>query len=189
MEKVFEIYIKTTPERLWEAIIDSELRAKYNFGVGVQSEWTSGSGYYAAHVASGTPIVIPEVPDLPLRAGEAASGGTFDELKTQAQQALTYARSVVEDAGQQAVLEAKNSLEVLRSRDFRALAGTTDLNVEALTKRINDAAKDAEAQAKGELANLDTLSRAVDELLSAIGGARPATSRPETKSQSTRRTR
>src|ERR1700694_5716286 len=26
MEKVFEIYIKTTPERLWEAITDSELR-------------------------------------------------------------------------------------------------------------------------------------------------------------------
>ena len=28
MEKVFEIYIKTTPERLWEAITDSEMRAE-----------------------------------------------------------------------------------------------------------------------------------------------------------------
>src|SRR5438093_4142997 len=26
MEKVFEIYIKTTPERLWEAITDGEMR-------------------------------------------------------------------------------------------------------------------------------------------------------------------
>ena len=34
MEKVFEIYIKTTPERLWEAITDSEMRQKYTFGVG-----------------------------------------------------------------------------------------------------------------------------------------------------------
>ena len=33
MEKVFEIYIKTTPERLWEAITDGELRAIYTFGV------------------------------------------------------------------------------------------------------------------------------------------------------------
>src|SRR5213592_1882559 len=33
MEKVFEIYIKTTPERLWQAITDSEMRRKYNFGV------------------------------------------------------------------------------------------------------------------------------------------------------------
>ena len=32
MEKVFEIYIRTTPERLWEAIIDPDIRSKYNFG-------------------------------------------------------------------------------------------------------------------------------------------------------------
>jgi DNA-binding transcriptional ArsR family regulator len=31
MEKVFEIYIRTTPERLWEAITDSEIRSKYSF--------------------------------------------------------------------------------------------------------------------------------------------------------------
>jgi uncharacterized protein YndB with AHSA1/START domain len=49
MEKVYEIYIKTTPERLWEAITDSEARRKYNFGVGVQSDWTPGSPYTAAH--------------------------------------------------------------------------------------------------------------------------------------------
>jgi uncharacterized protein YndB with AHSA1/START domain len=42
---VFEIYIKTTPERLWEAIVDPELRKKYNFGVGTTSEWTAGSEY------------------------------------------------------------------------------------------------------------------------------------------------
>jgi uncharacterized protein YndB with AHSA1/START domain len=32
MEKVFEIYIKATPERLWEAIADPEIRRKYTFG-------------------------------------------------------------------------------------------------------------------------------------------------------------
>jgi uncharacterized protein YndB with AHSA1/START domain len=47
MEKVFEIYIKTTPERLWQAIVDPELRAKYSFGVGVNSDWTPGSSYEA----------------------------------------------------------------------------------------------------------------------------------------------
>ena len=49
MEKVFEIYIKTTPERLWEAITDSEMRQKYSFGVGVTSDWTPGSRYEAVH--------------------------------------------------------------------------------------------------------------------------------------------
>src|SRR5207253_8213795 len=42
MEKVFEIYIKTTPERLWEAITDGEMRSKYNFGARVNSDWTPG---------------------------------------------------------------------------------------------------------------------------------------------------
>jgi uncharacterized protein YndB with AHSA1/START domain len=42
---VFEIYIKTTPERLWEAITDGEMRKKYSFGVGTESEWTQGSDY------------------------------------------------------------------------------------------------------------------------------------------------
>src|SRR4029077_21067654 len=43
MEKVFEIYIKTTPDRLWEAITNSDIRAKYNFGAGVTSDWKVGS--------------------------------------------------------------------------------------------------------------------------------------------------
>lgn len=43
MEKVFEIYIRTTPERLWEAITDPQIRAKYNFGAGVHSDWTPGA--------------------------------------------------------------------------------------------------------------------------------------------------
>jgi uncharacterized protein YndB with AHSA1/START domain/DNA-binding transcriptional ArsR family regulator len=45
MEKVFEIYIKTTPERLWEAITDPEIRSRYNFGARVDSDWTPGSRY------------------------------------------------------------------------------------------------------------------------------------------------
>jgi uncharacterized protein YndB with AHSA1/START domain len=49
MEKVFEIYIKTTPERLWEAITDSDTRRRYNFGVGVNSDWTPGSRYEGVH--------------------------------------------------------------------------------------------------------------------------------------------
>jgi uncharacterized protein YndB with AHSA1/START domain len=49
MEKVFEIYIKTTPERLWEAITDGEMRAKYNFGARQVSDWTPGSRYEMRH--------------------------------------------------------------------------------------------------------------------------------------------
>jgi uncharacterized protein YndB with AHSA1/START domain len=45
---VFEIYIKTTPERLWEAITDGEMRKKYTFGVGIESDWTQGSEHRSA---------------------------------------------------------------------------------------------------------------------------------------------
>ncbi|MFI5007461.1 MAG: SRPBCC family protein [Solirubrobacterales bacterium] len=49
MEKVFEIYIKTTPERLWKAIVDEEMRSKYSFGLRVRSSWAAGSRYAASH--------------------------------------------------------------------------------------------------------------------------------------------
>ncbi len=45
MEKVFEIYIRTTPERLWEALTDAETRAKYSFGNRMVSDWTPRSTY------------------------------------------------------------------------------------------------------------------------------------------------
>jgi len=47
MVKVFEIYIKTTPERLWQALIDKEMRRKYTFGAIVESDWKKGSRYQA----------------------------------------------------------------------------------------------------------------------------------------------
>ena len=43
MEKVFEIYIRTTPERLWEAITDGDAGSNYWFGNQFTSEWTAGS--------------------------------------------------------------------------------------------------------------------------------------------------
>jgi uncharacterized protein YndB with AHSA1/START domain len=49
MEKVYEIYIHTTPERLWEAITDPEIRSKYNFGAHVSSDWTPGSRIEMSH--------------------------------------------------------------------------------------------------------------------------------------------
>jgi uncharacterized protein YndB with AHSA1/START domain len=51
MEKVFEIYIRTTPERLWDALTDSETHSKYNFGAEITSDWTPGSRYQVGHPA------------------------------------------------------------------------------------------------------------------------------------------
>src|SRR5262245_54709643 len=43
--KIFEIYIRTTPERLWQAITDGEIRSKYTFGARFISDWTTGSRF------------------------------------------------------------------------------------------------------------------------------------------------
>jgi uncharacterized protein YndB with AHSA1/START domain/biotin operon repressor len=45
MEKVFEIYIKTTPDRLWEAITDPDIRAKYQWDSRIKSTWKPGSHF------------------------------------------------------------------------------------------------------------------------------------------------
>lgn len=60
MEKVFEIYIRTTPERLWEAITDPDIRARYHFGSRVESDWTPGSRFEMVHPAADGPLVEGE---------------------------------------------------------------------------------------------------------------------------------
>ncbi len=60
MEKVFEIYIRTTPERLWQAITDPEIRRKYHFGVSAESDWTRGSAWQLRHPGSEGPLAEGE---------------------------------------------------------------------------------------------------------------------------------
>jgi uncharacterized protein YndB with AHSA1/START domain len=45
MEKVYEIYIRTTPERCWEAITTSAIRGKFTFGNDFTEDFTPGARY------------------------------------------------------------------------------------------------------------------------------------------------
>ena len=56
LEKVFEIYIKTTPERLWEAITDPATRSKFYFGNSVTSTWAPGSQWEMGNRGAPGPI-------------------------------------------------------------------------------------------------------------------------------------
>ena len=60
VEKVFEIYIRTSPERLWQAITDPEVRQRYQFGARVESAWTSGSSYQVVHPDAPRPLIEGE---------------------------------------------------------------------------------------------------------------------------------
>jgi uncharacterized protein YndB with AHSA1/START domain len=92
MEKVFEIYIKTTPERLWEAITDGEMRRKYSFGVGVSSEWTQGSSYEAVHPGAGVAISEGEnlEVDPPRRLVQSMTALWSDEVKSEGASRVTW---------------------------------------------------------------------------------------------------
>jgi uncharacterized protein YndB with AHSA1/START domain len=101
MEKVFEIYIKTTPERLWEAITDGDMRAKYNFGVGVESDWTPGSEYHARH-PSGVDIGAGEnlEVDPPNRLVQSFNALWSDDVKAEGTSRVTFEIKPVGDSCQ-----------------------------------------------------------------------------------------
>jgi uncharacterized protein YndB with AHSA1/START domain len=100
MEKVFEIYIKTTPERLWEAITDPELRSRYSFGVGVNSDWKPGSRYEAAHTAAGVAIAEGEnlEVDPPHRLVQSMNALWSDEVKAEGTSRVTWEIQQIEDS-------------------------------------------------------------------------------------------
>ena len=100
MEKVFEIYIKTTPERLWEAITDGELRAIYSFGVSVVSDWTPGSRYEGVHPGDPGPISEGEnlEVDPPRRLVQSFRALWSDDVRAQGTSRVTYEIEPVGDS-------------------------------------------------------------------------------------------
>jgi uncharacterized protein YndB with AHSA1/START domain/predicted transcriptional regulator len=92
MEKVFEIYIKTTPERLWEAITDSELRRQYSFGVGITSDWTPGSRHEAVHPGAGVAISEGENLEVepPRRLVQSFTALWSDDVKAEGTSRVTW---------------------------------------------------------------------------------------------------
>ncbi len=100
MEKVFEIYIKTTPERIWEAITDPQLRRQYSFGVGVESEWTAGSPYEATQPGSPEPIWAGEnlEVDPPRRLVQSFNALWSDDVQAEGTSRVTWEIEPVGDS-------------------------------------------------------------------------------------------
>jgi uncharacterized protein YndB with AHSA1/START domain/DNA-binding transcriptional ArsR family regulator len=96
---VFEIYISTTPERLWEAIVDPDLRQKYSFGVAVNSDWTPGSRYESTHPAGG-PIIAGENLEVapPHRLVQSFEALWSDEVRSEGASRVTWEIEQVGDS-------------------------------------------------------------------------------------------
>jgi len=97
-EKVFEIFIKTTPERVWEAITDPELRRKYNFGASARSDWTSGSRYELAagdmQLAEGENLEV----DPPRRLVQSFTAVWSEEVRAEGTSRVTWEIEQVENS-------------------------------------------------------------------------------------------
>ena len=96
---VFEIFIKTTPERLWEAITDPKQRAKYSFGVEIHSDWAPGSEYKAGvpgvvDIAAGENLEV----DPPHRLVQSMTALWSDEVKAEGTSRVTWEIEQVEDS-------------------------------------------------------------------------------------------
>jgi uncharacterized protein YndB with AHSA1/START domain len=88
---VFEIYIKTTPERLWEAITEPKMRARYSFGVETHSDYTPGSGYKSSvpgviDIAQGENLEV----DQPRRLVQTFNALWSDEVKAEGSSMVTW---------------------------------------------------------------------------------------------------
>jgi len=104
MEKVYEIYIKTTPERLWQAITEPAFRSKYSFGVGVYSDWKPGGPYHArttdmtvspgVEIADGENIEV----DPPRRLVQSFRALWSDDVKREGQSRVTWEIEPVGDS-------------------------------------------------------------------------------------------
>ena len=98
MVKVFEIYIKTTPERLWKALTDTEMRRQYTFGAVVTSDWTRGSRYEG--VGMGTPILEGEnlEVDPPRRLVQSFRALWDEDVKSEGTSRVTYEIEPIADS-------------------------------------------------------------------------------------------
>ncbi|WP_375488824.1 ArsR/SmtB family transcription factor [uncultured Jatrophihabitans sp.] len=100
VEKLFEIYIRTTPQQLWEAITDPTLRARYQFGARVESDWSIGSGYLVTHDGAPRPLVEGEnlEVDPPRRLVQTFRATWSDDVAAQGTSRVTWEIEPVGDS-------------------------------------------------------------------------------------------
>jgi uncharacterized protein YndB with AHSA1/START domain/DNA-binding transcriptional ArsR family regulator len=100
MEKIFEIYIRTTPEKLWTAITDSETRAKFQFGNRIYSDWTTDSRFEMRNPGAPEPLgegVNLEV-DPPRRLVQSMTALWGDDVKAEGTSRITWEIEPVGDS-------------------------------------------------------------------------------------------
>jgi DNA-binding transcriptional ArsR family regulator len=102
MEKVYEIYIKTTPDKLWEALTTSEIRQKYQFGTSIDTDWAVGSPIEIGNKQHGVVLGDGEVLEIdpPRKLVLSMRCLWSDEVKAEGTTRVTYEITPVGDSCQ-----------------------------------------------------------------------------------------
>ena len=105
---VYEIFIKTTPERLWEAVTDPDMRARYTFGVRTESDWNEGSTYASSvpgviDIAAGENLEV----DPPRRLVQTMNALWSDDVKSEGTSVVTWEIEQVADSCRLTVVHAR----------------------------------------------------------------------------------
>ena len=101
MEKIYEIYIRTSPEVLWKTITSPEVRGKFQFGNTFSADWTPGGRYEmtnakAPDVVLGDGVVVEF--DPPRRLVQTMNALWGDEVKAEGTSRVTWEIEQVEDS-------------------------------------------------------------------------------------------
>jgi len=98
---VYQIYIRATPERLWQALVDGDLTRQYYFGCRVESDWRPGSPYRlvddtGAALVTGENVEV----DPPRRLVQTFGAPWAPEVGREGPSTVTWEIEPVGDAGQ-----------------------------------------------------------------------------------------
>ena len=118
-------YIRTTPERLWEALTSAEFTAQYWFGAHCESDWTTGSPWrltYADGRVADSGEIVESVP--PSRIVIKWRNEWNPELKAEGDSLCTMDIEPVADTSPQVVrLSITHAIERADSKFIGAVSG------------------------------------------------------------------
>ena len=123
-------------------------------------------------VPAGTPIVVPDVPNLTANPAPATTAITsLDSIVEQANAALRSVRAGLAASRDRSVQDARQTLAVVQSSAFRAAATDPVIaqRLGSITAAANTTIRNAEAAAKRHDQDLDELAVALDELSQVVG--------------------
>jgi hypothetical protein len=125
-------------------------------------------------VPVGTPIVVPELPEIPRARRDDATAGAepVETLLEQAAGALRQARAALETAHDRRVDEVKETVAIVRSRPFRAAVGDHEAGrrAESMVEGADAEIEEADASRREQASVLDALEVDLEAFAKVVRG-------------------